>query len=88
MIGTVAFWQCTVEMIEAMKFFQLSFVKISNGVEVIELSAFNECSRLREMDISSTVKTIQHSAFVRCTTLEIVKLSTDIEAIGDSVFEE
>lgn len=63
-------------------------VVISEGIEVIDNSAFQLCEALKSVTIPSTVKVIPDYAFRDCTSLTDVSIPASIEKIGFQAFDD
>lgn len=64
----------------------LKSVNIENGVEIIGMSAFENCIQLTEVIIPDSTKVISHAAFRYCKGLTSVTIGNGIESISNEVF--
>jgi hypothetical protein len=81
----------SVTVIKALAFFgytNLIHVELVEGLETIELRAFQDCTSLENVFIPSTVKTIGSWAFRGCNNLNHVKLVEGLENIDDGAFQD
>ncbi|MBR6791813.1 MAG: leucine-rich repeat protein [Ruminococcus sp.] len=67
-------------------FWNLRRVKLPDGLEVIDKSAFGNCRLLSEINIPDTVKNIGDHAFGSCYSLAELELPYGLETIGDVAF--
>lgn len=63
-------------------------VIIPDGVEVIDISAFNLASEMESVKIPDSVKIIGECAFQDCTWLKEIDFGAGVEAIGASAFAQ
>ena len=61
------------------------YVKIPDGINVINEGVFKNCSNIKSLQLSSTIE-IGANAFYGCTSLLSLDLVSSIESIGDSAF--
>lgn len=66
---------------------KLEYVKLSNNIQSIGISAFENCSSLKTIILPATVLEIKDSAFKNCVSLEKITFSNQLSTIGISVFE-
>jgi len=64
----------------------ITSVVISEGIDYILPSAFNDCSRLKNLVLPSSVRNIGHSAFQNCSALESVTLPDSLLWLGAFAF--
>ena len=64
----------------------LKEVTIPEGVEVIGIAAFKECTALEKISIPNTLTEIKEEAFLGCTNLKKIELPESITKIGDQAF--
>lgn len=60
--------------------------EIPEGVTVIDVTAFSDCTSLVNVTLPDSLKVMGMSAFLNCTSLESVTIPDGITAIGMSVF--
>ena len=65
----------------------LERVRLSESVEKLDISVFEGCSSLTEIEIPRSVKEISNCAFAYCTSLESVYIPDLVEKIGIRLFE-
>lgn len=76
-IGISAFEECTA----------ITTLDLRNSsIEIIDVSAFYNCSNLRTVLLSDHTKTIDIMAFAGCNSLKTIDFSTSLERIGASAF--
>jgi hypothetical protein len=75
-IHTKPFYECS----------GLMSVKISEGLEIIEIGAFQRCTNLRTIDLPSSLKTLERAAFGICSGLMPVKIKEGLEINRDRAF--
>ena len=68
---------------------QLQEITLNEGLERIDIMAFDGCYNLKSIIIPSTVKEIQEQAFISCSRLEEVTIKSDskLTLIGASAFK-
>ena len=71
MIGKSAFYRCS----------NLVSAALPNGLEKVELSAFEE-SGLESVEFPASLRTIAQASFNECTSLKAVKFSEGLEVLG------
>ena len=77
LIGSCAFYSC----------YNLSAVKIPDGVQKIDASAFNSCYSLRNIDLPTGLTFIGPSAFTNCLSLGSVYIPDGVTTLNSSVFQ-
>ncbi len=76
-IGISAFEECTA----------ITTLDLRNSpIEIIDVSAFYNCSNLKTVLLSEHTKTIDIMAFAGCSSLKTIDFSTSLEQIGSSAF--
>ena len=65
----------------------LTSVTFHDNMKIIDISAFNRCTRLKRIDLPNTVTYVSDFAFTGCTSLETVTLSDQLITIGWSAFQ-
>ena len=63
-------------------------VTVPSGVEIINFSAFHQCTNLTSVTLPTTLKEIGHGAFGGCSRLGSVTIPNGVTYIGDSAFSE
>ena len=59
---------------------------VPNGVKKIGICAFQNCTRLTNIELSDSVTMIEQAAFFNCTALVSITIPDGLESIGDSAF--
>ena len=75
-IGERAFYRCS----------KLKAVKLPSSLREIEKFAFNNCSKIENIEIPEGVTKIGSAAFWQCINLKAVKLPSSLREIENSVF--
>ena len=65
----------------------LQFVVITDG-DKIPVSAFSNCSKLKEVAISNTITSIEREAFDGCYSLESIVIPKSVKHIGENAFDK
>ena len=66
---------------------ELISVELPNSLNIINNSAFENCSKLSEIKFPNNLSAINDRAFANCKRLRAVVLSGNITTIGESAFE-
>lgn len=61
------------------------YIKIPNGVQIINEGVFKNCSNIKSLQLSNT-REIEANAFYGCTSLLSLNLVSTIESLGNSAF--
>ena len=64
----------------------LSKVRLSNNLTVIEPYTFQVCPKLLQIELPDSIESIEHEAFTGCG-LQYVRFSANLKSIGSSAFE-
>jgi hypothetical protein len=64
----------------------LDFLDFKEGLSVIGVNAFQNCTSITRLKIPSSVEEIKQAAFVRCEALVSVELQAGLLSIGNSAF--
>ncbi|KAK1737868.1 leucine-rich repeat domain-containing protein [Skeletonema marinoi] len=78
----------SVSIIQRGAFFQrtkLVSVETHEGIESVEMNAFNSCCRLRKINLIG-VREVERAAFHSCSALTDVEFGDKLETIGDDAF--
>lgn len=75
-IGNNAFAYCS----------EITSVKLSDGLEVINENTFSNCTKLKAITIPNSVKNVADSAFYSCKALKSVSFGNGVDEIGETAF--
>ena len=65
---------------------QIRKVDIPEGVTIIELDAFGNCSKLNDVALPSSLITLERGVFYNCESLEEITITENVNNLGDYLF--
>ncbi len=74
--GWSAFYQCK----------DLEWVRIAEGIEIIQAGCFSECTKLASVTLPGTLKSIGSEAFYNCASLDSIVVPENVVELGAYAF--